>query len=511
MKKLLSLLLVFGGSLAYAQTVDDVELFQNRNLHGSPRFTAMGGAFSALGNNPSSYTLNPAGAAVNRHSNLSFSLGFNDYAGDYSNFYNTNGFQRNFNVLFENVGLNLMLNKDGEDRFSLAFSTTKLADFNRNFNIDGLNNEYTLGEYWADRWQNVNTDFISDDAFAAWDAYLLVSDSTGAILPDGFAYGDLDNNNQLVANSTMRYTMNQDGSMNETNIVLALDKGHKWYYGLSFGIPTVNFRREEFITEYNLPNSNPPYSANEYTYRRLNDIYGAGFNMKLGFIYNPIDEIRIAASYQSPSWYTINQNYEVDVTTSFNQEPEPGVGTFVEGSTIATGQYSYRLRTPAIYRAGLASVIGKFLILSVDYQYQSQDNQRLYTNNNSFGIDESFLQTEYQPDLDNMYRSARHTLAAGLEVKLSKFFIRGGYRQDESVYKEEFVDNTAGGLQAYSGGFGYNSGPWSFDISYIHSVRDRSYALYRGVDANNEAFEVLDDLDMREVTTNIVAGISVKF
>lgn len=511
MKKLISAFFILCAALLQGQTVDDVGLFQNRNLHGSPRFSAMGGAFTALGNDPSSYAINPAGAAVNRHSALSFSLGFNDYRGNYNQFYNTEGTQANFNVLFENFGINLMMNKDGEDRFSLAITTTKLADFNRNFNIDGVFNEYTLGEYWADRFENVNTDFISDDAFAAWDSYLLVSDSTGAIIPDGFAYGEVVNN-QLVANSTLRYVANQDGSLNETNIVLALDKGHKWYYGLSFGIPTLNFRREEFITEYNLPFSNDPtYSAREYTYRRLNDINASGFNLKLGIIYKPIDEIRIAASYQSPSWYTVNQNYEVDVTTSFNQEPEPGVGTFVEGSTITSGNYSYRLRTPAIYRAGIASVIGKFLILSVDYQFQNQSNQRLYTNNNSIGIDESFLQSEYQPALNTMYRTSRHTLSAGLEVKLNNFFIRGGYRQDESIYRDEFINTTAGGLQAISGGIGYRRGPWTFDLSLVNSQRNRNYALYRGLDPNNEAFEVLDDLGMQEVTNNIIAGVSVKF
>lgn len=510
MKKSILALLVFSSSLVLGQTVDDVELFQNRNLHGSPRFTGMGGAFTALGNDHSSYTLNPAGAAVNRHSDLSFSMGFNSYEGNYRDFYGRGGQQEDFNLIFENFGLNIMLNKKGKNRFSIAFSTNRLANYNRNFSINGIANNYTLGQYWADRWQGVNVDLISDDAYAAWDAYLLVSDSASNIIPNGFAYGEFINN-ELVANSEMRYTLNQDGSLNESNIVLALDRGQKWYYGLSFGIPTLNYRREEFITEAKLPNDNPPFSANEYTYRRLNDISATGFNLKLGFIYTPIDEIRIAASYQSPSWYTVSQNYEVDVTSSFNQEPEPGVGTFVEGSTLATGLYSYRLRTPAIYRAGIASVIKKFLILSFDYQYQSQDRQRLYTNNNSFGIEESFLQNEYQPDLESSYRSNRHTFAAGLEIKIKNFFLRGGYRQDEAVYKDEIINTTAGSMQAISGGIGYRNGPWGFNLSMVNSSRDRNYALYRGIDPNGESFEVLDDLSMEEVSTNFIAGISVKF
>ncbi len=510
MKKLIAFLFITSFLPLQAQTVDDVELFQNRNLHGTPRFVAMGGAFSALGNDHSAYGINPAAAAVNRHSDIGFSLGFNDYTGDYTNFYNTNGIQRDFEVNFENFGINLMMNKNGDTRFSIAFSTNRLADYTRNISIAGLANDYTLGQYWADRYQNQSVDFIDDDAFAAWDSYLLVSDPNDFILPDGFAYGELIDG-QLVANSTLRYDLNQNGSFNDNNIVLALDQGHKWYYGLSFGIPTLNFRREEFITESNLNSSDPPYSANQYTFRRLNDIFANGFNLKLGVIYRPIEELRIAASYQSPSWFTVNQFNEVDVTTSFNLEPEPGVGTFAASRIVESGQYVYRLRTPAIYRAGLASVINKFLVLSLDYQYQNQNNQSLYTNSRSFGIDQGLLRSDFQPDLDNMYRINRHTVAAGAEVRINKVFLRGGYRVDQSVYRDEFVNNTAGGLQTFSGGIGFKSGRWGFDVAYVNSQQDRNYVLYRGLSENNEVFEVLDDLDMTEITHNIVLGINLKF
>lgn len=509
MKKLIGIFLLIS-SISYGQTAEDVELFQNRDLHGTPRFTAMGGAFTALGNDPSAYNLNPAAAAVNRRSELSLSLGFNDYNGQTNNFYNNQRNIRDFNLIFENVGLNLMFNADGKDRFSLAFSSTKLADFNRNIFIDNVANDYTLGQFWAEQSQGINIENISDDAFAAWDSYLLL-DSNDFIIPNGFAYGELDANNQIVANSTLRYNANQTGSFNETNIVLALDRGHKWYYGLSFGIPTLNFRREEFITEYGLNNAAPPYSANEYTFRRLNDIYATGFNMKFGVIYRPIDEIRIAASYQSPSWYTVDQFYEVDVSAAWAQEPEPGVGTLTQSRLIGPGQYSYRLRTPAIYRAGIATVLGKIFILSVDYQFQNQDNNRLYTNNRSFNIDPGFLQSEYQTEIDAAFRTQRHTVAAGLEVKLNKFFLRGGYRIDQSTYRDEFESIALGGLQAISGGFGYRSGPWSFDLSVVNSSRDRTFALYRGLDANGQGFEVLDDLDLQEVTNNVIVGVSVKF
>jgi len=509
MKKLAFIVLALCSGLLNAQTADDVELFQLRNLHGTPRFTAMGGAFTALGNDHSAYALNPASAAVNLHSDISFGFGFNDRSGNYQDFYQTSGNERNLNVLFENVGLNLVLNPSSETRYSLAFSTTKLADFNRDFNIANLNNGYTLGQYWAEISAGQHIDDIPWDAYAAWESYLLVSQND-TIVDDGFAYGELIDGN-LVANSNLNYIFNQDGSFNETNVVFGIDKGGKLYYGFSLGFPTLTFRREEFINESNLNRSNPPYSASDYSFRRLNDIYGSGFNFKAGFIYRPIPEIRIGASYQSNSWYTVNQFYEVDVITNFAQEPEPGVGLSRESSLLETGQYAYRLRTPAIYRAGIASVIAKAFILSVDYQYQQQDRNRLYTNNNSFNISENLLQTDYQPGIDDLYAAGRQTISAGAELRLKRVSLRAGYRIDESVYKEEFQDQTIGDMQALSFGLGFKSGPWSFDLAFIQSQRDRNYAIYRGADPAGNSIQVIQDLQMTEVANNIIAGVSLKF
>jgi hypothetical protein len=419
--------------------------------------------------------------------------------------------EQNINVNFQNFGLTFITDADDETRVSFAITVNQLASFDLDFDIDGVQNNYTLGQYWADRFAGDNVDFISNDAFAAWEAFILVSDSNNNIVEDGFAYGTDDGNGNFSATSNLRYSFNQNGSFDETNIAIAVDKQGKFYYGFSLGFPTLSFRREEFITEANLTPQDPPYSANSYTYRRLNDINGTGFNLKLGLIYRPIPELRIAASYQSNSWYTVNQFYEVDVTGSFNQSPSAGVGTATASPIIETGLYSYRLRTPAVYRLGLASVIGKFLILSVDYQYQDQENNLLYTNRNSFNIDESALIDDFQPGIGDLYRGGRQTISMGMEVRLQKLFLRGGYRLDESVYKTTVVDATASDITSLSAGIGWKKGPWSFDITYVNSQQNRSYAVYRGLDSSDEAFEVIDDLNMVNQSHNIISGVSLKF
>lgn len=512
--KRLALILSLGlSSLMFAQTVEDVELFHHRDLNGSPRFTAMGGAFTALGNDPSAIGINPASGAVNNHSNLSFALGVANQYSSYADFYGEDGTKADLNFSFENFGLNLNFGNDPKNRYSLAISINRIADFNMDYNSIGNPNSYTLGQYWAESSAGVNVDNISDDAFAAWDAYILVSDANRNILGDGtgFAYGDSIDGN-LVANSEMNYVFNQNGGATETNIALAMERRGKIYYGISIGIPNVNFRREEFITENILNVSAAPYSANQYTYRRLNDLTGTGLNFKLGFIYAPFPALRIGASYQSNTFYTINQFYETDVVANFVTEPFAGVGTSTASAILESGQYSYRLRTPSVLRLGVASVLSQSLVLSVDYQYQNANNNRLYTNNASFNIDENFLRTEFQPVVDEFYRNGRQTIAAGLEWKLGNLFIRGGYRLDHSMYKEEFQDFTRGDRRDISGGIGYQKGPLSVSLTGISSAYSSTQVLYRGFDPQTgDAIEVLEDLDFDNEVLRLIAGVTYKF
>ena len=57
-----------------SQNISDALNYTNNNIDGSARFSAMGGAFGALGGEISSISLNPAGSAI--FNNSYFSLSF---------------------------------------------------------------------------------------------------------------------------------------------------------------------------------------------------------------------------------------------------------------------------------------------------------------------------------------------------------------------------------------------------------------------------------------------------
>ena len=66
---LLSTLLIFSGAL-FAQSEVDALRFSREDLHGTARSMSLGGAFGALGGDQTAISINPAGIAVYRSSEV---------------------------------------------------------------------------------------------------------------------------------------------------------------------------------------------------------------------------------------------------------------------------------------------------------------------------------------------------------------------------------------------------------------------------------------------------------
>lgn len=70
---------------------------------------------------------------------------------------------------------------------------------------------------------------------------------------------------------------------------------------------------------------------------------------------------------------------------------------------------------------------------------------------------------------------AATTYKVGGEYKIKNFSLRGGYRFEESPYKNE---TTIGDLTGYSLGLGYNFGNTRLDLTYDQAKRSTNYQLY---------------------------------
>ncbi|MDZ7847091.1 MAG: hypothetical protein U5L96_10130 [Owenweeksia sp.] len=94
---------------------------------------------------------------------------------------------------------------------------------------------------------------------------------------------------------------------------------------------------------------------------------------------------QVGPLYQSPSWYTVNEVYSLSVDAFSANE------TFL-GTEYIFDDIRYAVRTPGIFRGGLALVLAQTAVISVDYEYADPTNLSLSSRdgNNYQGAESDF-------------------------------------------------------------------------------------------------------------------------
>lgn len=488
---------------ASAQTLENVNLLNTSSIYGSPRYVAMGGAFTALGNDLSALHINPAGGAVFRHDNFGLSLGFQGQTNNTS-FLGQDQDTRTLDVLFQNIGLVKKFGK--KDKYFFGLTYNRMADFNSSFNVTGVNaynmasngleSGFTLGEYWLAGANGFTVGELEqagflEEASAASASILLTDQNTGEVI--AFDYVD------DAANVSYNYS--ETGNRNEIAINFGGEVNKTLYWGGGIGIPTLSYTGSGTLTESGFQDTSY-FSAVDLM--RSNSVDAYGINLKMGLIFKPTQWLRLGASYQSPSWYRVNEIYTV--TTSGY---ERSTGAALAGTEYIFDDISYGVTTPAIYRVGLATVIAKRAIISADLERSNPSNTTLTAKDNS----------NYEGDQDRYQQNTQKTLALklGAELRFGPAYLRGGFQHRESNFID--ADIIQSDLTTISGGFGYKKGRFGVDVTYIHSNYSASYLAHPylafQVDGSGNGIEG-GDIDratvQNEITKgSVVLGINLSF
>ncbi len=508
MKKFFLPMILAVGLGSSAQTVDDAELFLARGLYGSPRFVAMGGAFTALGNDQSSIRINPAAASVFRTDNLGFSLGFQNTKNE-ANLLNGGATESIFNLPFENIGYVKKWETGGyknKNHWAFSVGYNRVADFQREYSVNSALPIDTFGEGSLANFYLRNTFDVADnqgfeflfsdeladfgliEELAATQAGVLVEDTLGIY---GVAFG----NEVSRENANLNYNRIEDGSMDEFHLSLGGQYEDKFFYGAALGFSFLNYSNEEFVTENNLPNTGQvPFDASSYTFRRFNQINASGINIKLGLIYKPLQFWRIGASYETPTWYGVEQLYEFDVSSTFAN------GDRLQSDLFSTDGYQYQFRTPAIYRMGTAFILGKSGLISFDYEYSDPSQAETYRNGRSFNISNESISSANESY--SQFFTPHNTLKAGAEIRLGPLVsLRGGYNWTQSIYADP--ENTRTNQMTYSGGIGFQNKRFGVNLAYLYSQWNRDDVVHQYLG---------EDLSESQITrTRVVLGANFNF
>jgi long-subunit fatty acid transport protein len=193
------------------------------------------------------------------------------------------------------------------------------------------------------------------------------------------------------------------------------------------------------------------------TLENLLQTEGTGFSFGLGAIGKLNDFIRFGASYQSPTWYRLTDNFTQRINSNYrNRNTEVDRSPF-----LGTNIFDYQIKTPGKLTGSVAAVFGQNGILSFDYGYQDFSNAELRPTSDSFFAGENAFISERL--------GAVSSLRVGGEYRIKRLSLRAGYRFEQSPYED---GNSIGDLFGVSGGLGLNFGGSRLDLAVNRTDQD---------------------------------------
>ena len=481
MNKLLMLGIgLISSSIILAQDVTDAVRYSIDEIQGTARFRAMSGAFGALGGDMSAVNINPAGSAIFNNSHASLTLGYFDENSDVTYFNTTNDASTNNFDLNQLGAAFVFINRNPNspwNKFTFSMAYDRSADYDKDWLASGINPTTSIGEYFYAYADGQRLDEISalpgetiSEAYNEIGRFFGFENQQAFLGFEGFIFNpvsDTDDNtaytrNFAGSNFEQNYAFASRGYNGKLAFNLASSYEDRLYFGVNLNAHFINYERSTFLRE---TNDNASSSIRRVDFENNLLTTGSGFSFQLGGIAKLTEEFRVGLSYNSPTWYRINEETtqylatsRIEDGTNINQVVSPNViNIFPE----------YKLQTPGKLTGSLAYVFGQKGLISFDYMIKDYANAKFRPTSDVFFSD---LNNEINNRLQNAvaYR-------VGGEYRHKQFSFRGGYRFEESPY----ADNTFyGDLTGYSFGLGYNFGNVTADFSFSQAERDLNYQLY---------------------------------
>lgn len=471
MKWLFALMLCISSSV-FAQDVTDALRFSRGDVSGTARYTAMGGAFGALGGDISAIHLNPASSAVFITNKFSASLDLTSISND--SFYG-GGFDMSSNSNFDMSQLGAVFvfttpNKEALfQKLSLGFSYNRTRNYDDQYTAEGTNSE-SISDYFLSNAENVpldllqplagespsslyeflgqNEDFATQQAFLGYETFII-----NALDPS-----DLNNNqytsNVFGSNYSQYYSETSSGNSGVYTINGGGVIGEKFHLGLNLNFHFLDYSRSTLFDEFNTGSGvTDIFFDNDLRTR------GSGFSFQLGGIAEITKGWRLGFTYDSPTWMSISEELLQRIETV-----RPTDNVAVLDPDILNIYPDYSFKTPGRLSLSTAYVFGGSGLISLDYSYKDFSAMK-FTSDYFDGQNK---------DITEMMTSAS-TINLGGEYRIQNASLRAGYFIKESPYlNEDFLGDTMG----YSFGLGYNFGSATLDFSYQRIEQDRQGILY---------------------------------
>lgn len=476
-KTAISILLTLASFAGYAQTAYDGLLFSENNYEGTARSVAMGNAFTALGGDLGSITLNPAGSAVAGYSQFTITPGLTFST---STAQGVSPFEDGTLPYFENrmaskmttfslPNLGLTINWDtnrssGLKNMTFGFVVNKSASFDQDVYARGLNSTTTfMGAMAVDAYGIPAADLNSTDAYNYYPWNTVVGYQSGMISTFGGSEDEYVGASELVFDNgdivlggdiEQKYGRRVTGSKYDYVFNFGANLSDFLYVGANLGITSLDYGYDEYFKEtavdpadFEIALDNGKYmyfSQMRHRYWYNADV--SGIYAKLGAILTPGAGLRIGAAIQTPTTNTVVERWQYSGSTEFTSSEYDGYASSPEG------EYTYVVNSPFRANFGVAYTLGSFAVLSADYEYTDYSQIRFM---------EEHGNSDYFEELNGAIREIfgpQNIWRFGAEVKLGALALRGGYgfsSSPEKHFEGTYRSNTSFGLGYSSKGSFY--------------------------------------------------------
>lgn len=449
--------LLFISELSKAQTDADAFRYSGTNITGSARFTAMSGAFGALGAEFSGLSVNPAGIGLYRRSELTFTPSV--YAGATSSTFQGNkSDESKFNFNFGNAGLvftNIISKDDSQNgwkSWSFGFGYNRLDNYHNRSSYEGKNANNSLLDYFSQTAGNTNySDLDNFYEYQAYAAFLINPDNPiTQYIPAITEYGE-----------TQRRNVESRGAKGETLFSFGGNYSNKLYLGATLGFESIRYSEESTYEEITATHVYDTLQSYKFNQNLTTD--GNGINLKFGFIYKVNDIFRFGFAVHTPSWYTMHDEYKTIVSSKFTTGQK-------YTSESKDGSFDYDMTTPFKAVGSLGFVFGKNGILGVDYELTDYGTARFSSSTSSFFETNKLIENKY---------TAMHTLKVGTEWRLDNISLRGGVAYSSSPLESKFSSSSTDYSKiGYSAGLGIRDEDFFIDFGYLFNQSNQYYQPY---------------------------------
>lgn len=486
----------------------DIASLSQSQIFGTARAMGMGGAFTSLGADLSSVSINPAGLGMYMHDEFSISpmLTLSSFPTANQNEWQS---ENKTSFALSNFGFALnMIENSNSPLISLtgAFTYNRTSDYNSRLSFSNMNpfdNNVGYTPSMIDVFgQQLGSARIFPDSEGRmsfdnnpyfWPAQLAYK---GYML-DVNAAGDGWTTNTLGYNASVLGSLDvlQRGRASEYAFALGGNISNVLYFGASITINEITQATEYAYQEEYLYDNGFAYADvaaaqadvpmnYQLAYAHLSQkttLNGAGVGLKLGLVARPTRSLRIGVAFHTPTIYDLSRSYEATIETSVlgNYDDLLPQETFVAETDIFLDEFenSWSFSTPAVLQTGISYQLGPIAILSVDYE------RKWY---NSIRVQNTPLGAEYsEQTYKETYKSnyvPTDALRAGVEVRpIRAFALRAGAGYTSSMLGDEslfYSSPVATNSYYFSLGAGIRfTESSSLDLAYQNHIQN--YSQYR--------------------------------